>query len=261
MSGLLLSYPVFIERYLFLVERYRVPVPGLPRSFEGFTIVQLADLHYGFLVPYRFLERVVLRANSLPRDITVCTGDYIHERNATTQIDTIWPLLGSLQAPNGVYSVLGNHDHWGDTNRSVYWLERTGQNLRFGAKCLNRNGENLWLVGAGDLWEEHVNLDEIMRGIPERECRIVLAHNPDTADTHFTSEVHLMISGHTHGGQVNIPFVGTPVLPVKNKNYSSGLKVSKKGFPVFISRGIGWAIYPIRFNCFPEISVLELTRP
>lgn len=67
-----------------------------------------------------------------------------------------------------------------------------------------------------------------------------------------------MLCGHTHGGQVNIPFVGTPILPVKNKNYSSGIKTSPRGTTLFISRGIGWAILPVRFNCYPEIAVLEL---
>jgi predicted MPP superfamily phosphohydrolase len=92
------------------------------------------------------------------------------------------------------------------------------------------------------------------------DCRIVLAHNPDSADTIFESKPDLMISGHTHGGQVTIPFIGSPVLPVKNKNYSFGLRYSYENVPVFISKGIGWAIYPVRFNCFPEIAVLTLTR-
>jgi uncharacterized protein len=98
-----------------------------------------------------------------------------------------------------------------------------------------------------------------MEPIPKDDCRIVLAHNPDSADTIQESKPDLVISGHTHGGQVNIPFIGTPVLPVKNKNYSFGLKRSIDNIPVFISRGIGWAIYPVRFNCYPEIAVLTLT--
>ena len=88
----------------------------------------------------------------------------------------------------------------------------------------------------------------------------MLAHNPDTADSFFTSRVDLMISGHTHGGQVVLPFIGAPILPVANKTYSSGLKQSPKGQNVFISKGLGWAIAPVRFNCFPEIAVLELVR-
>jgi len=113
-------------------------------------------------------------------------------------------------------------------------------------------------VGGGDLWEDHIPLDELLRSIPGDECRIVLAHNPDSADTPYTARVDLMLCGHTHGGQVVIPFYGPPVLPVANHAYSSGLVTSPRGTLVFISKGIGWAVYPARFNCFPEIAVLEL---
>ncbi len=256
--GLVASYPVFVERYIVLTNTYRIPVPNLPPSFSGFRIVQLADLHYGLLVPLRLIRSVITRANRLARDVILCTGDYVHEKRSTQQIDTVWPLIAELNATSGVFSVLGNHDHWADTSRSQYWLTQTGQDLRHKATRLERDGSYLWLVGAGDLWEDHRKLDDLMENIPESECRIVLAHNPDTADTDFSSRVDLMISGHTHGGQVDIPFVGTPILPVRNKTYSSGLKTSPRGTKVFISRGIGWAVYPVRFNCFPEIAVLEL---
>jgi predicted MPP superfamily phosphohydrolase len=164
-----------------------------------------------------------------------------------------------LKAPLGVYSVLGNHDHWGSTERSLYWLEQSGQNLRGKVTYLERAGKRLWFAGIGDLWEDPMNVDTVLNQIPEEECRIVLAHNPDSADTPFQGWIDLMLAGHTHGGQVNVPFYGPPVLPVKNKNYSCGLKTSPKQHPVFISRGIGWAIYPLRFNCYPEIPILELT--
>jgi predicted MPP superfamily phosphohydrolase len=252
-------YPVFIERYIVLVNKYRIVIPRLPKSFDGFTIVHLTDFHYGPLVPYGFIEKVVQRANRIPRDMTLCTGDYIHQRNSDHQIEKIWPLISTLRAPYGVFSVLGNHDHWGDTDRSIYWLKKARQDLRHKVIPITRNGEKLWLVGAGDLWEDHTDIETLMATIPENECRIVLAHNPDSADTVFKSKVDLFLSGHTHGGQVNIPFIGTPVLPVKNKNYSFGLKLSPTGSQVFISRGIGWAIYPVRFNCFPEIAVITLS--
>ena len=258
-AGLLIgSYPIFIERYLIMANTYRIPVPNLPENFAGFRIVQLADLHYGFLVPLKIIEHVVAKANEIERDLIVCTGDYVHERNATTQIDTVWPALAKLEAPEGVYSILGNHDHWADTDRSQHWLEQTGQDLRHKTAYIERDGQRLWLAGAGDLWEDHRDVDSLLQPIPENECRILLAHNPDTADTLYSARTDLILSGHTHGGQVKIPFIGTPVLPVKNKNYSSGLKTSLRGANVFISRGIGWAVFPIRFNCCPEIVVLEL---
>lgn len=256
--GLVASYPVFIERYIVLINTYRIPVPNLPEAFRGFRLVQLTDLHYGSLVPLSLIRSVVARANKIERDVTICTGDYIHERDAHAQIDTVWPVLDTLRAPAGVYSILGNHDHWADAERSEYWLVKTGQDLSHKTHAIVKDGSRLWLAGAGDLWEDKTPLDTLLQDVPDSDCRIVLAHNPDTADTQFSSRVDLMISGHTHGGQVRIPFVGTPVLPVENKNYSSGLKTSSRGLSVFISRGIGWSILPVRFNCFPEIAVLEL---
>ncbi|HMK56412.1 MAG TPA: metallophosphoesterase [Dissulfurispiraceae bacterium] len=256
--GLVASYPVFIERYIVLTNFYRIYVPNLPAAFSGLKIVQLTDLHYGFLVPLDLIRNVVERANRLKPDLIVCTGDYVHEKNSASQIDQVWPVLSELTAPMGVYSVLGNHDHWADTSRSDYWLRRTRQNLRHKSVRLERQGQHLWLVGAGDLWEDHSSLDSLLAGLPDTDCRVVLAHNPDTADTKHSSRIDLIVSGHTHGGQIDIPIIGPPVLPVRNKNYSSGLKVSPSGCKVFISKGIGWSIYPVRFNCYPEIAVLEL---
>ncbi len=259
--GLVAGYPVFVERYLITVNRYRIPVPNLPEAYTGFRIVHLTDLHYGALVPLTVIRYVVSRANQIARDAIVCTGDYVHERQATGQIDIVWPQLARLVAPAGVYSVLGNHDHWADTARSQHWLEASGQDLRHRAASIDRDGQRIWLVGAGDLWEDHVSVDELCAGLPERECRILLAHNPDTADSEYTARVDLILSGHTHGGQVVLPFVGPPVLPVSNKAYSSGLVRSPRGTSIFISRGIGWAVYPVRLNCLPEIAVLELIPP
>jgi predicted MPP superfamily phosphohydrolase len=251
-------YVVFVERYIILTNTYRIPVPNLPEAFVGFRIVHLSDLHYGFLVPLSVVRSVVARANRIERDLIVCTGDFVHEKRATGEIDAVWPVLSQLHAPSGVFSVLGNHDHWADTARSRHWLAETGQDLSHRVRKITRGESTLWFAGAGDFWEDHRGLDELLRGIPTNDCRIVLAHNPDTADTDFASRVDLMLSGHTHGGQVEIPFFGTPVLPVRNKTYSHGLKTSPRGVSVFISKGIGWAVYPIRFNCFPEIAVLEI---
>ncbi len=241
------------------INRYRIPVSGLPKSFDGFTIAHLTDLHYGVLDSTPYVRQVVHRVNSVATDIVACTGDYVQRRHTTEEIDAVWPEMCRLSAKEGVYSVLGNHDHWADSERSQQWLEKSGQNLHHSVHKLTRNGESLWLVGSGDLQEDYKPLDIIMKDIPDGDCRVVLAHNPDTADMDFQGRVDLMICGHTHGGQINIPFLSQPWLPVKNHNYNFGLKLSKRGFPVFISRGTGWSIVPIRLNCPPEIAVLELT--
>ena len=203
---------------------------------------------------------MVQKTNLLHPDLIVCTGDYVHEQNTRQEIEQVWPILAQLTAPHGVFSVLGNHDHWADTERSLYWLERSGQNLRHQCKTITKGNERIFFGGAGDYWEDSLNIDNIFAGSDENECRILLSHNPDSVDTSFKTPLSLVLSGHTHGGQVVLPFLGPPVLPVHNKNYSSGLIRTEKT-KLFISRGIGWTIYPVRFNCYPEIALLELVNP
>ncbi|MFP4350537.1 MAG: metallophosphoesterase [Desulfococcaceae bacterium] len=160
-AALLASYPLWIERQIVLVNTYRIPVPRLPGAFHGFRLVHLTDLHYGFLVSLEFLQSVVKRANRIPRDVTICTGDIVDVRDSSRQIDRVWPLLSHLRAPGGVFSVLGNHDHWADGDRSRFWLRRTGQDLSKKAVCFTRNGQRLWMAGTGDLMEDHVPLDSV----------------------------------------------------------------------------------------------------
>jgi predicted MPP superfamily phosphohydrolase len=254
------SYTVLIERNIVIINQYTIPVTNLPPSFHGFTLAHLTDLHLGVFVSAAFIEGVVHKTNALRTDAIVCTGDYVHKRNTIEEIEQVWPILSKLTAPHGVFSVLGNHDHSADTERSLYWLERSGQNLRHQRKVIERRKERLVLGGAGDLWEDQLKIDQIFANSEENECRILLSHNPDSVDTPFKTPLSLVVSGHTHGGQVVLPFFGPPVLPVQNKKYSSGLIITEKT-KLFISRGIGWAIYPVRLNCYPEIAVLKLLNP
>jgi predicted MPP superfamily phosphohydrolase len=258
-GALLAAYPVFIERYLFQVNTYRIPVAGLPAAFNGFTIAHLTDLHYGLLMPLKVVEYIINTVNSLHSDIIVCTGDYVHKRNTAHQVDLVWPQLMRLKAPHGVYSVLGNHDHWADAQRSLYWLEKSGQNVRHQARPIVKNGEKLWIGGAGDYWEDALGIDTAFQSVSPDDCKILLSHNPDSADTGYKTPVQLIISGHTHGGQVVLPFIGAPILPVQNKAYCSGLMRTART-NMYISRGLGWAIIPVRCNCYPEISVLQLAQ-
>jgi predicted MPP superfamily phosphohydrolase len=115
------------------------------------------------------------------------------------------------------------------------------------------------LAGQGTFGGDELKIDKVFSGSDQDDCRILLSHNPDSVDTAFRTPLSLVLSGHTHGGQVVIPFLGAPVLPVENKAYTSGLIATPRTL-LFISRGIGWAILPVRFNCYPEIAVLELVK-
>jgi len=260
-AALIGSYPLFIERNTVLVNRYKIPIADLPHSFHGFTLAHLTDLHFGFLVSKTFLERIVQKTNKLRPDVIVCTGDYVQARSTIEKIDEVWSILSKLKAKYGVYSVLGNHDHFADVaNRSLYWLERTGQDIRHKCKPLYKGKDRIIIGGIGDYWKDKLEIDKTFSCSEEKDCRLLLSHNPDSVDTQFSTPLSLMISGHTHGGQVVIPFFGSPVLPVKNKNFKSGLIATPKT-QLFISKGIGWSIFPVRFNCYPEIAILELVNP
>jgi len=250
MSGLTGVYGV-ASALGFEVNTYRIPVPHLPASFDGFTIVQLTDLHHGFGIPISVIDRVIHQVNLLEKDVVACTGDYIHGGDGISAIDTVWSRLMTLKAKVGVYSVLGNHDHWmNNTDRSLYWLEKSGQNVRHRAVSIRRGDERIWIGGAGDMFGDNLGIDDAFRNTPPDECKILLSHNPSAADSKFETRVDLMICGHTHGGQIAIPPYAARL---------SGLQ-QKSGMNVYISRGIGWYMAPIRINCAPEISVLRLAR-
>jgi len=235
----------------FEVNTYRIPVPNLPPNFNGFTIVQLTDLHHGFGIPISVIDRVIHQVNLIEKDAIVCTGDYIHGGDTLSAIDTVWSRLITLKAKNGVYSVLGNHDHmWNNGDHSISRLEKSGQNVRHRAVSICRGDDRIWIGGAGDIWYDILGIDEAFRNTPPNDCKILLSHSPDAADTKFETRVDLMVCGHTHGGQIAIP-------PFSSR--LSGLQ-AKAGMSVYISRGIGWYIAPIRINCAPEISVLKLVH-
>ena len=251
------SYPLVIERLSLQINTYRIPVRRLPQAFDGFTIIHLADLHYGPLLSLNGVQQVVDQVNRMERDIVVNTGDNLVHHGNPQAVDEVWRVLAQLSAPRGVYSVLGNHDHWGGAGRSLAWMEKSGQNLRHRSVAIEKHGNRIWLGGAGDFRADEPGIDAAFAGVPDEECKILLAHNPDTADLPFNTSVQLVLSGHTHGGQVVLPFLGPPVLPVHNRRYSSGF-VRSDHTNLFISRGIG-STAPIRFNCPAEIAVLKLT--
>ncbi len=259
LGGVVAGLPILFEPYLFEVNTYRVPLSRLPAPFAGFRIAQITDLHYGFFMPDRFLERVVRRVNAIEPDLIACTGDFVHARGKMSNIDAVWDHLERLQAPWGVWAVLGNHDHYLNFGRSLNRMTRKGMSLRHRSVPLERGESRIWIGGVGDHQTDEERVDMAFRGVPAEACKILLAHNPETADSPFRTTVDLVVSGHTHGGQVKIPFISPPKLPVRNGRYISGLMQTERT-RLFISRGIGWAGLPVRFNCFPEIAVLELVQ-
>jgi hypothetical protein len=227
----------------------------LPRALDGFRIVQLSDIHHSPFTSREQIERAVATANSLQPDIVALTGDYVSKEREYAA--PCAELLGALQARHGVYAVLGNHDHWTDAALITDLFRAEGitvlvnQGMRFENK-----GAAFWLAGVDDTMVGLEDLPLALAGSSDDEFKLLLAHNPIILRRAARAGVDLVLSGHTHGGQVslrsdrNVP--GRP-----RRRLLKGL--ARQGeTQIYVTRGLGTVVLPVRFGCPPEVSLLEL---
>jgi hypothetical protein len=266
-----------VEPWNLRVTRYDVPITDLSDSLVGLKVVQLSDTHLGPRIPASFIREAVARTIALCPDVVLLTGDYVH--NGPPWIEPAATLFEPLIAPGRVVvGVLGNHDWWAGGKRVSDALARIGVRMVDNGRCFydartralgdafgTPHADQLCIAGVGDLREDHVDFNAALGGVPGVMPRLLLAHRPDTAEL---AEMHsprppridLMHCGHTHGGQVRLPIIGTPVVPSRfGSKYAAGL-VHGPGCRVLISRGVGMSILPLRFGVPPEIVEITLTR-
>jgi predicted MPP superfamily phosphohydrolase len=250
------EYGKQFEARQLVIERVDIPLKNLRSALEGFKIVQLSDIH---LYPYTqldFVQKAITIANSLQPDLIVLTGDYVLQ--TAEAIFELAPVLGSLDAKYGVFSILGNHDLWTDAKIVRLGLEEQRLPLLENQGVdLDVNGEILYLAGVDDGWGGQPDLDAALAKMPTKAQTILLAHEPDLADRFsLDRRVSVQLSGHSHGGQVRFPFIGAPILPYLGQKYDQGLyKVND--MCLYTTRGIG-LITPVRINCSPEITEFTL---
>jgi len=249
-------YP-FAEAKWLKTTRREITVPALPPEFDGLRVAVLSDIHHGPYLGLDFVRRAVDRANALHPDVIVLLGDYVHR--SPQYIEPCIAELARLRARAGVYAVLGNHDHWESAPRTRDALAQAGiVELTNTGIWLTRGPARLRLCGVDDLWEGTQSLPAALDDCTEKDAAILLSHNPDYVEEIRDRRVRLVLSGHTHGGQVNIPLRGPPVLPSRyGQKYAEGL-VTTPYTQVFVTRGIGTITPPVRFNCRPEIALLTL---
>lgn len=250
------AYP-FVEAGRVRVTRRTIPVANLPPAFAGTTVGLLSDIHHGLWVGLDFVRDIVRQANLLGADVFALTGDYVYR--GAGYIDPCIGELSKLRAEQGVYAVLGNHDYWDGASRTRAALKRGGiREIKNTGVWLERGGARLRLCGVDDLWEGKQDLDAALADCTDRDAAVLLSHNPDYVEEIRDPRVGLVLSGHTHGGQVNVPFLGPPLVPSRyGQKYASGL-VKTPHTQVYVSRGLGTISIPIRFNCRPEIVLVEL---
>ncbi len=248
------------------VTQVEIPLARLPKSFDGFRIVQISDIHIGGWMNRKRLAKVLELVRQQTPDLVVITGDFVigHSWSAALDFaaeDFISEIL-MLTAEYEVLAVMGNHDHWADVTRVRDMFSRCGiRELMNDIYMLVRNGESLCFAGVDDVSEGKDNLTAFYGRLPLNSDSILLAHEPDFADTvSSTMRFGLQLSGHSHGGQVVVPFLGPPILPEWARKYPSGLYRVGEMF-LYTNRGVGMTSPFIRFNCRPEITVFTLNGP
>ncbi len=238
------------------VSEHRICLAGLPEAFHGFRVVQITDIHHGLFLPLQAVSDAVELANALQPDLIALTGDFVTYSPA--YIEPVASVLGRLRARHGVYAVLGNHDFRVGAGAVARALRHEGiEVLRNRHTTIRRRGESLHVAGIDDL-RYHADLPRALRGIPFGSPTVLLSHNPGIIRQAAERRVSLVLSGHTHGGQVNLPVVGNV--------YSRGRRRMrfKVGWDclgatqIYVSRGIGTVVVPLRYRCPAEIPHLCL---
>lgn len=257
--GATLATDAFVlEPRWFEVERRTVRLAGLDAAWQGATIALLSDSHCGPYTSPEHIARAVARTNELAPDLVLLLGDYTHRGGRYVE-PGIEP-FSALRAPEGVFAVLGNHDHWVGRDRSLAALRRAHvEPLVNASRILRRRADTLVIGGVGDLWEDDQRIERAYEGRSAQVPRVLMSHNPDYAEqVPARVRVDLQVSGHTHGGQVQIPGWGAPILPSRfGKKYQEGL-VEGPRCSVYVTRGVSTISPPVRFSCRPEISLLTL---
>ena len=257
-GGLADAYAWNVEPNILVEEQVRVRLPRLPQIFDGLTIGFLSDFHVKGPSSPAHTARAAKMLMAHKPDLVALGGDYItHSADDTMSCADA---LAQLSAPLGVYGILGNHDYWaGNTDKSVATLTDAGiRILRNESLPIGTASNGLFLIGLDDLWEKHTDLPRALSGVPDGACKILLVHEPDFADQAAQAEIALQLSGHSHGGQVRLPFIGAPILPYLATKYPIGLQRASPLTQVYTTRGVGLINPAVRFTCPPEVTILRL---
>lgn len=255
--SILFLYSLYIEPYNLIVNEYKIENKNIPKSFDGIKIVHFSDVHYGTTVNNKYLNKIVDLINKQKPDIVVFTGDFFDERKniSEKEISNINNTLSKINSNLGNYAVNGNHD--------IKYIEKFEKVMNNNFIVLNNEEKLLYykdsipisIVGFTDARETETNYEILDNNI--NYYRIILIHEPDEYNKIKDYNFNVIMSGHSHGGQVRVPLIGKVYTPDGSKKYYDNYyKFNDK--EMFISYGIGTSLFDIRFNCTPSINLYRL---
>lgn len=252
----------FIEPNRLVVHQEAIEIDTWPQELSGLRIAVISDIHAGGpFIKEDKLRQIVEMTNEQKPDLIVITGDFmITDRFYKHPIppETLAASLKDFRAPLGIYAVLGNHDWWYNGEKVRAALEQNGIKVLEDdvAELKWRNG-SFWLMGLTDFWTHPQHIKETMAKVPMGSPVIAMTHSPDIFPL-LPQNVPLLLAGHTHGGQVNLPLIGRPIVPSQfGQKYAAG-HVFENGHHLFVTTGIGTSIIPVRFRVTPEIVILTI---
>jgi predicted MPP superfamily phosphohydrolase len=242
------------ERHRIGVTRATLPVSGLPTALDGLRVVMLTDLHLSPSVPREDLDVAVRLAMAERPDLIILGGDYVSFQERR-YMEPCAELLAPLRAPHGIYAVLGNHD---DDVEMPKALERRGiEVLKDARTTVSIRNERMDFIGIRFWTRATVDLARLLKGASASGTTVLLSHDPRRLQQAAALNIPLMLSGHTHGGQIVLPGIGA--IAARKFPVAEGM-ARRENTTVFVSRGIGTVYVPCRINCPPEIAVLTLQR-
>ena len=253
------AYALVVEPLNYRITETDIFIRDLPQAFEGFRITQLTDLHHSRILGIREIRNVVDLAQQTEPDMFVLTGDY--STSYRRYIEPCAEELSRLIAPEGVWAVLGNHDHYTDPELTTRALQRQHIAVMNNINTTIRRGSDaIQLSGIDDWTWNGTDWAKAFAGLKTNTPTILLSHQPTVLDFEQTKDVSLILSGHTHGGQLNFPFLGAPAsLFTKDMRYARGL-FQRGETQLYVSTGTGVIGLPVRLGARPEIAVLRLRR-
>jgi predicted MPP superfamily phosphohydrolase len=256
-----LFYAYRIEPARIKVESRSILLPSLDREFDGYRVALISDIHMdGWMNLDRISETIELLNEQEP-DLVAIAGDYVTD---TVMLDSreLSKALSRIEAPDGVVGVLGNHDYLADQGMIRRLIHESGiTELSNEVHKLRRGESLLHIAGIDNFRQRRARLDLVLNNLPEEGAAILLAHEPDFADVSAaTGRFDLQLSGHSHGGQVRLPFLGPVVRPRYATSYPDGLS-RVEDMVLYTNRGLGMLKPHLRLNCRPEITILTLLAP